>query len=278
MKATESTKEDQPRISRTVIDPVGLFGVLGAATLISASITLTAADANAFLNWPGLVIVLGGVTCATLISYPGHQLRRFFPALARALQPNRRNVADDLDQIVRVAGVWQKGDFKAIERETGKVKSQILRIGIEWSLAGTPIRQVQAMMEWEHERQQLRDEADAEILRTMAGYSPAFGMLGTLLGLINLLYDLDEAGIEEIGANMAMALITTFYGLLCANLFFMPLSVKLQTYFSERSRDRRMAIEAVRLLHSHTGPAQLRETLNGIAFGENALSTGEVAQ
>ena len=271
-EADTEAKDKRARIGG-LIDPVSVFGFFGAIVLIWVSVAVTAKDPHAFLNWPGMLIVLGGVGCATFISFPGHQLRRVLPALIIALRPNRRNVVEDLEQVVAVARVWQRGEIRDREREVRWVKSRILRVGLEWTLAGMPIQQVQEMMAWEHERTQLQEDADAEILLTMAAYSPAFGMLGTLLGLINMLYELEEASLVHIGSNMALALITTFYGLLCANLFFMPLSVKLQGYFSERSRDRRVAIEAVRLINKHVGPAQLRETLNGITFGENAITS-----
>jgi len=95
----------------------------------------------------------------------------------------------------------------------------------------------------------------------MGSYAPAFGMLGTLIGLVNMLFSMSDGGFDTIGLNMAVALITTFYGLILANLLFKPIATKLEDRTEQRVRTLGMALEAVNLISQQRTPSYIRETL-----------------
>ena len=96
----------------------------------------------------------------------------------------------------------------------------------------------------------------------MGSYAPAFGMLGTLLGLVNMLHGMSEGSFEQVGFNMAVALVTTFYGIVLANLIFKPIAVKLERRTEQRVQLLSMVLESVSLLSQKRGPAFIRETLH----------------
>ena len=95
----------------------------------------------------------------------------------------------------------------------------------------------------------------------MGSYAPAFGMVGTLLGLVNMLYTMSGGAFEQVGTNMAVALITTFYGILFSNLLFKPIAVKLEDRTNQRAHTLSMVVEAVNLISERRSPSYIRETL-----------------
>merc|ERR1712098_693853 len=101
------------------------------------------------------------------------------------------------------------------------------------------------MLRWRIARLKAREHAEAQIFRTMATYAPAFGMIGTLVGLVNMLEVMDAGDLEVIGPRMAVALLTTFYGILLANLVFKPIAVKLERRTEERLITMNIVLEGI---------------------------------
>jgi chemotaxis protein MotA len=106
-----------------------------------------------------------------------------------------------------------------------------------------------------------KEHAEAQLFRTMAGFAPAFGMLGTLVGLVNLLFLLGDGDITAIGRQMALALMTTFYGVLLANLVFKPIAVKLERRTEQRLILMNTLMQGIAMMSQKRSPALMRETL-----------------
>jgi chemotaxis protein MotA len=118
------------------------------------------------------------------------------------------------------------------------------------------------MLRWRIARLKAREHAEAQIFRTMATYAPAFGMIGTLVGLVNMLEVMDSGNLDVIGPRMAVALLTTFYGILLANLVFKPVAVKLERRTEERLITMNMVLEGISLITKRRLPSFIEETLN----------------
>ena len=118
------------------------------------------------------------------------------------------------------------------------------------------------MLRWRIARLKAREHAEAQIFRTMATYAPAFGMIGTLVGLVNMLEVMDAGDLQVIGPRMAVALLTTFYGILLANLVFKPIAVKLERRTEERLITMNMVLEGISLITKRRLPSFIEETLN----------------
>ncbi len=256
----------RPRVAqdrlRFRMNPATVIGMIGGILLVGAAIAFGSADVVVFLNIPGLMIVVGGTVAATLISYPLGEFLRVFKIFFIVLRNERLYARDDVDEIIRVAGLLSSGQTPKVEDELPKIKSPFLRTGVRLVSDGVAFSDIQELLEWRIQRMQARERAEAGIFRAMGAYAPAFGLLGTLMGLVNMLRNLNSGSIEQIGTDLALALITTFYGVLLANLIFLPVAAKLEGRTDERTAVLAMAMEGVRLLHEQRGPAYVRETLN----------------
>src|SRR5690606_39034698 len=126
----------------------------------------------------------------------------------------------------------------------------------------TPEQDIIDLMQWRVSRLRARERAEAQLFRTMAGFAPAFGMLGTLVGLVNLLFLLGDGDMAAIGQQMALALMTTFYGILFANLVLKPVAVKLERRTEQRVIVMSMIMQGVAMMCQKRSPSLMRETLN----------------
>ena len=168
----------------------------------------------------------------------------------------------DILEIERVARLSQKGSIREIESEIGRINNPVLRTGIQLVIDNTPEEDVTRLLNWRIARLKAREPAEAQIFRTMATYAPAFGMIGTLVGLVNMLEVMDAGDLEVIGPRMAVALLTTFYGILLANLVFKPIAVKLERRTEERLITMNMVLEGISLITKRRLPSFIEETLN----------------
>lgn len=243
------------------MNPSTVIGMIGGIVLVTVSIWLTARDALVFINLPGLVIVLGGTIAATLVSFPPAYVVRVWRNFLIALRNERLYDREDVDEIVEIAQLWRRGEIRKVEERLDAVRSPFLHTGLQLVIDGTPMNDIMDLLEWRIARLKARESAEANVFRTMGSYAPAFGMMGTLVGLVNMLYDMSGGGFEQIGLNMAVALLTTFYGLIFANLLFKPIATKLEERTDQRVRTLSMALEAVNLVSQRRTPAFIRETL-----------------
>ncbi|WP_018140069.1 motility protein A [Thioalkalivibrio sp. ALJ7] len=244
-----------------------LLGIVGSLLVFGSVIAFSSQDYDAFLNLPGLGIVLGGTIAATLMSYPFHEVMRVFRAGANAIREERYDVAQDLEEIVQVSRYWFSQNLRRIQDRLDQIHNPFLRTGIQLVIDDTPMDDVSDLLNWRMARLRAREQADAQMFRTMATYAPAFGMLGTLIGLINLLLTTENDDFTVIAVNLGIALITTFYGILLANLVFRPIAIKLERRTEERVVLMTMVLEGIMLMRKGRSPGYIRETLR--SFMEN---------
>ncbi len=244
------------------MNPSTLIGMLGGILLVALSIALTAQDASAFLNLPGLAVVVGGTLAATLLSYPLKEVLRVFRTFIVVLRNERLYTEEDQRELVVVARHWFQGNLAAIERELDKIKNPFLRTGVQMIIDDTPADEIADLMQWRILKLKTQETAEAQIYRTMAMFAPAFGMLGTLIGLINMLHGMQGADFERIGVNMGLALLTTLYGVVLANLLLKPIAIKFERRTEQRVILMNMIMEGVLLLARGHTPAYIREYLH----------------
>lgn len=243
------------------MNPSTLIGVLASTTLLGALLTFAAPDPKMFINLPGLMIVLVGTLAATFISYPLREVLRIFTLMITVFRRERYNDQKHIDEIVHIAKIWQKGDVHAVERELEHVSSPFLRTGVQLVIDHTPGDQLLDLMQWRIARLRAQELAEAQLFRAMAGFAPAFGMLGTLVGLISLLQVMENGDMAVLGPHMAVALMTTLYGILIANLVCKPIALKLERRTARRVVAMNLILQGVVMLGEKRGPAQIRETL-----------------
>jgi chemotaxis protein MotA len=260
--------------------PIGL----GALVLVLCAILLWSGSGLTLINLPGLVLVAGGTFLASAMSHSVPAVMDLLRRLPRLIRETGQPLFHDGRAFVQVAALYRRGDVRGAERASGMLHDLFLREGAQLALDPHNGEELARVLQWRIRRQKEHDGAEVRILRTMATFAPAFGMLGTLFGLVSLLGDLGKADLHWIGLTMGFALMSTLYGMLAANLLLRPLALKLE----DRSRARlsRMAflMEAVIMLYERqhptligdylgselppaSGPADAPDNVRSLAFG-----------
>lgn len=244
------------------MNPSTLIGIVASIVLLAIVLFFSAEDPFLFIDLPGLGIVLVGTAAATFIAYPLPEVVRIFGLLRRVVRNEKLYIDKDLEDLVEISRVWLQGDIRAVEEALEQVSNPFLRNGVQLVIDNVPEQDILDLLQWRIARMKAKEHAEAQLFRVMAGFAPAFGMLGTLVGLVNLLFLLGDGDMTAIGRQMALALMTTFYGVLLANLVFKPVAVKLERRTEQRLVLLNTILQGISMMSQKRSPSMLRETLN----------------
>lgn len=248
------------------------LGLLFSIILLVFIVFYTANDPLTFFNIPGLTIVVIGTISAVFLSYPLRDIKQGAKSIKRVIFYESLDPQREADEIIAVAKMWFHRDTVGVENVIDSINNPYLKTSFQLIVDQTPLEDILSLLKWRITRLRTKENAESNIFHSLANYSPAFGMLGTLVGLINMLQIIELKDISAITSNMAIALITTFYGLLLANLIFSPIAVKLERRTEQRIMIMSMVIEGITLIADRRSPSFIRETLNAfIADHENEL-------
>jgi len=240
------------------VDIATVIGLLVGTALVLLAIML-GGDIGSYVNIPSMLIVVGGAFSATLAAYP---LARFFQlpkVLKKALLTKSPDPLELINQMVELAEVARRDGILALENSVENIDDEFLISGIQMAVDGTDPEMIQFVMETELENVMDRHEAGKGLLEALGKYAPAFGMIGTLIGLVAMLSNMDDP--SQIGAGMATALLTTLYGSLLANLIFLPLADKLGLRSSEEVLTKTIIIQGVMAVQSGDNPRNVQAKL-----------------
>lgn len=243
------------------MNPSTLIGIIASLALLALVFFFSIADPRLFFDVPSLVLVLGGTLAATFLSYPLKEVVRIFGLMATVLRNERLYAQKDIEELVRVAKLWMQDDPRLVERELAQVTNPFLRTGVQLVIDRVPEEDILDLLQWRISRLRAREAAEAQLFRVMANYAPAFGMIGTLVGLVNMMDLLGSGDMKVIGPQLAIALMTTFYGILLANLVFKPVAVKLERRTEQRLVLMNMIMQGISMMSAKRSPAMMRETL-----------------
>ncbi len=237
-----------------------LIGLLFGIVVLATAILSATGDAQIFWYPEGIAIVLGGVVAATFICFPLREVVNVFQTFTKALTRDDQPVTVYIAEIHYLAQQAATGDLSQLEHEYKGAANQFLKDGLGMLIDRAPIEQVREFMEHAIDAQLQREYAEAAILRTMARFSPAFGMVGTLIGLIAMFRSMGD-DLSQIGNGMAVAMMTTFYGILLSNLIFMPIAIKIERRANERAVLMTVIMEGLLLVARKTPPELVMEQL-----------------
>lgn len=262
------------------MNPSTLIGIVVAVATLATALAFSATDLALYINLPGLVVVLGGTCAALFISYPLREVVRVFALVRTVFRSEQLDSRRDIDELVAMAQLWMNDDVHKVEQALHKVVNPFLRTGVQLVIDHTPEDQIIELLQWRIARLRAREHAEAQMFRIMAGFAPAFGMLGTLVGLINLMTVLGSGDMVVIGQQLAVALMTTFYGILLANLVCKPIAVKLERRTEQRLMLMNMVLQGISMMCARRGPAVVRETLNSFMmhFEDEVYDGGPAAK
>ncbi|MFQ5560045.1 MAG: motility protein A [Nitrospinota bacterium] len=239
-----------------------LLGILSGISLLFIAI-LSQGGVSIFFNLKSAMITLGGTFAAIFISFPFQRVSRSFSAMIQAFKPDIQQPSWVIGVMVRFAYKVRRESLFSLEPEYKKIDNRYVRRGMEMIIDGHPPETIRDLLETELDFMELRHSYGEMVFRSGAKFSPAFGLIGTLIGLVAMLKNLgDTGGVEELGAGMAVALITTFYGAMAANLFFAPVADKLKSRASDELLRARIIIEGVLMLQAGLNPRLIETKLN----------------
>jgi chemotaxis protein MotA len=249
-----------PQGTRSV-NPSTLIGMVASVALMAVILLFASDNPWNFIDAPSIAIVLGGTLAATFLSYPLSEVLRVFHLVGQVMRQDRLDTKNDIEELVGLSRLWIQGDLQAVEKSLALVTNPFLRTGVQLVIDRTPEEEIIDLLQWRIAHLRQREAAEAQLFRVMASYAPAFGMLGTLLGLINLMDLVGDGDMTAIGSQLAIALVTTFYGVLLANLVFKPIAVKLERRTEQRLVLMNMVLEGISMMCVGRSPALMRETL-----------------
>ncbi|GAA5236457.1 chemotaxis protein MotA [Verticiella sediminum] len=261
------------------LNPSTLIGIFASLLLLAIVLMFASNDPSMYVNLPGLAIVLGGTFAATFIAYPLREVLRIFALVRTVFSRERSTTGRDIEDLTHIAQIWSRHDVHQAEQALQEVHNPYLRSGVQLVIDNTPDDEVADFLQWRIARLRAREQAEAQLFRVMAGFAPAFGMIGTLVGLVNMLTMLGDGDIQAIGQQMAIALMTTFYGILLANLVCKPIAVKLERRTEQRVLAMNTLMYGIGLMAERRSPAVLRETLQAfMADYEDEMHDSRLAQ
>lgn len=212
-----------------------------------------------YVDTPSMFIVFGGTLAALLISFPTGELKRLTGVAMQSFRSKNTNTFELIEKIVHYSDMARRNGLLSIEHAMEPGDDPFLRRGLRYAVDGMDRDQIRESMEAELANVMFRHDGGKAIFDGIKEYGPAFGMLGTLIGLVGMLKNLSDP--KAIGPNMAVALLTTMYGTVLANLFAGPISNKLGIRNAEEQLNKEIIIQGVLGIQAGENPRALKSRL-----------------
>jgi chemotaxis protein MotA len=241
------------------MDIATLIGFLTAFGLVGFGIA-SGVGLGAFIDTQSLLIVLGGTLGATLINYPLAQVLGAIGVAKKAFTYKLIDAKTVITQMADFSNRARREGILALEEAAASVDNPFLKKGIQLAVDGEDPQAIENILDTEISYLKDRHRLGAEIFSTMAAFAPALGLVGTLIGLVGMLQNMDDP--STIGPSMAVALLTTFYGAIFANLIFAPISGKLKTRSTEEVLIWELTREGVLAISAGDNPRMVEQRLN----------------
>lgn len=243
------------------MDIATLIGFILGLASIAYSI-ISAAGLSGFMEFvdvPSIVIVIGGTIAAVLVSYPLNQFLSIFSTAKKAFIYKSSSSADLIAHFLEMNKVARAEGLLALERYTDNEPDEFLKKAVQMAIDGIAPDTMRATLTNEIDYLRLRHAQSQGIFETLAAQAPSWGMIGTLVGLVLLLGNLDDP--STIGPSMAVAILTTLYGSIIANFFCNPIAKKLELRSAEESVRRELIVEGVIALAQSAPSMVMEQTL-----------------
>lgn len=245
------------------MNPSSIMGLAIAVVMIYGTARLAPGESGIYFNLPGMLIVLVGTLAATLISYPMAEIRQAFRTAFVVLRHEVYEPEKEVDEIVKIATLQMQGKLQELEKELDNISNPFLRTGLQMVIDQVPAEDIVELLQWRIARLQAQETAIAQVFYSMARFAPAFGMFGTLMGLISMFANMrGNFSAANIGEGMAIALLATLYAVLLSNLFFRPIGLKLERRTEQRVYVMNMALEGILLMKEKRTASFIRHTLS----------------
>lgn len=257
-------------------DMMTIVGVMLGSGLVLSGILFQQGDLNAFWNPAGLLITIGGSLGALMVNFRLGEMKTVLQVTKKVFVQREESLIDLHARFVDLAQKARREGLLVLEDELDSIDDPFFRNGLQMVIDGFEPDNIRGILNAELSSLETRHDLGQNLYRTWGSMSPAFGMIGTLIGLVMMLSDLDDP--SAIGPGMAVALLTTFYGVLMANLLFYPMAGKLAIYSNEEIRVKEIIVEALLALQSGINPRLLQEQLKSYFSPAEKLALEEMSR
>jgi len=247
------------------MDLATIIGLITALVLIVFGIKPQ--NLPAFIDMPSVYITIGGAFSATIAAFPASKLLNAIGIVKNAFIVKIETPVEIIKQLVEFAEQARREGILALEARAAEIQNDFLKKGIQLAVDGTEPELIKDILSTDIAFTESRHEEGAKIFDFLASMGPSFGMIGTLVGLVLMLGNMSN--VESIGPNMAVALITTLYGSILANVFCLPLVEKLKGYSRKEILVKELMLEGIMSLQSGDNPRIVEHKLT--AFLEPSL-------
>ncbi len=251
------------------MDLATLIGVIAGIALVGSAMAM-GGGLGGFIDVPSILIVIGGTFAATLINFPLGQFLSAIRVAMKLLFAKEEKGLDIIKSYIQLAVIVRKEGQLALEEASKTIEHPFMRKGLMLVADGVDADALNGILNLQNAAVQERHKIGQEVFKAGGRWAPAFGMIGTLIGLVTMLGSMDDPA--SIGPKMAIALLTTMYGALIANLFCLPMAGKLKQRTEQEVLINMIIAEGLKGLQMGLNPRLLEEKLK--AF----LSTDEQQQ
>jgi len=245
--------------------------VLGWGSLLVA-LAIEGGSTKDLLNLSAFVLVIGGTIGATMIAFSYKQMLGMPGVLRNAFFGESADLPRIIRTIVQFARIARRDGILSLEQEANKVDNKFLQTAIQLVVDGTPSEMVREILETEIVSLQERHKIGENVCATMGGFAPTLGIIGTVMGLINMLSKLEDAA--SMGPAIAAAFIATLYGVALANLVFLPLGSKLKARTAEEILAYDMMLEGVLSIQAGDNPRMVETKLRAFLPPKSRQESG----
>jgi len=242
------------------MDLATLIGLLLGFGLVGYSIISSAGTAwMVFINVPSAIIVVGGAIASVIVSAPLGRTLKIGKFFSKALLHKEQSIPELINDLVKYAEIARRDGILSLENATKEAKDPFIVRGIQMAVDGTDPELIETIMNNELEAIAERHSQGKSVFDGLGKYGPAYGMIGTLIGLVVMLMNMSDP--SAIGPAMAVALITTFYGSIIANMIAMPIADKLSARNDEELIYKTIIIKGVMSIQSGDNPRIVEQKL-----------------
>ena len=241
------------------MDIASILGIVGGAAMIVMSVLTSGGTLGGIIDIPSVFMTIGGSYFAMFIAAPLKKALGMFQIMAKAFKVpdfGEKNIVINMQALSEKA---RREGILALEDGLDDLEDPFMKMGLRLVVDGTDGNIIRAIMENEMTQVENRHMELIDLINAWAGFAPGFGMMGTVLGLIGMLNNLEDK--SSLGPNMAVALITTLYGSMMANWLITPFSTKLANQNAVEMRSKEMIIEGVLAIQAGENPRIMAQKL-----------------
>jgi chemotaxis protein MotA len=245
------------------VDPASLIGIVLALVALLATMIMEGSSPMAIILLPPLILVFGGTFGAAIAGSAMADVKKIGGWFKQALLPPQvPPISDRIQTLVSLAEKARKEGLLALEAQVKEIDDPFLKRGLQMGIDGTDPEELRAVLEGEIAAKKAEDKVAAKFFTAMGGYAPTVGIIGTVVGLIHVLENLSDPG--SLGPLIAGAFVATLWGVLSANIFWLPMGAKITRISELQAAQMELLVEGITEIQAGTSPRAVRLKLTSL--------------